>query len=333
MQTISGLSAYAILFNGVRNRTFRMPAKGENGYQDGVLLPKLWPRFKLAPGEKIFTIGSCFAREIEKRLVSRGFDLPVCRYPVPDMLNEYNAGTILQRIESVFGGFSYEGEMGIEQTDKGYLDLFLHIHQTPVELPMLHYRRQVIAEIYNELKAADTVVITLGLTETWFDTIHQCYVNKAPSRAAVAREPDRFQFHRMDVADVIDRVSNSIALINANGQKKILLTVSPIPIEATFSGTTAIVANSYSKAVLRVVVEQMIRQYENVDYFPSFEIATSGGMAHYIDDNVHITEELVEVIINHMMANYLEGAEVAAKEEVIKPNYIDAEAYNRFTAG
>ncbi|KQV89863.1 hypothetical protein ASD15_24470 [Massilia sp. Root351] len=330
MKIIPGPDAYGNLFHGVKQRTFRYPSKGEAGYLDGVLLPKLNPKFTIAPGEKIFTIGSCFAREIESRLVQRGFDVPVSKFMNPEMLNEYNAGTILQRIESVFGMFTYDDGMGIEETEKGCVDLFLHIAQAPVPLDILLLRRRMIAEVYQELLASHTVVITLGLTETWFDTKYQCYVNKAPSRMTVNREPERFQFHRMDVEDVTARISNALSLISKHSQKKIVLTVSPIPIEATFSQSNAIVANSYSKAVLRVVAEKMSNDFSNVDYFPSFEMATSAGTRYYQDDNVHVTTELVDIITRHMLANYVPSqASAPAAEGAVTLNYIDGEAHNR----
>ena len=329
MKIIPGPDAYGNLFQGIKKRTFRYPSKGEAGYLDGVLLPKLNTKFTIEPDEKIFTIGSCFAREIESRLVKRHFDVPVSKFVNPEMLNEYNAGTILQRIESVFGMFTYEDGMGIEETDKGFVDLFLHIAQVPVPLDVLLLRRRMIAEVYQELLASHTVVITLGLTETWFDTRYQCYVNKAPSRMTVNREPERFQFHRMDVEDVMARVSNALALISNHSQKKIVLTVSPIPIEATFSQSNAIVANSYSKAVLRVVAEKMSNDFSNVDYFPSFEMAISGGTRFYMDDNVHVTPELVDIITNHMLSHYVASEKAPEGEGAVTLNYIDGEAHNR----
>jgi hypothetical protein len=330
MKVISGAQAYNNLLTGVRKRTFRYPSKKENGYVDGLLLPKLEPKFTLAPGEKIFTIGSCFAREIESRLVSRGFDVPVSRFMNPQMINEYNAGTILQRIESAVGRFAYHDGMGIEETEQGWLDMFLHVGQVPVELPELLYRRRVIDQLYAEMCKADTIIITLGLIETWFDTRHGCYINKAPSRTSVARDPERFQFHRMDVEDVTARISGAIALLGS--EKKIILTVSPIPIEATFSSTNAIVANSYSKAVLRVVAEKVSSEFANVDYFPSFEIAMSGGTSHYQEDNIHVVDTLVQSITDHMLASYAPSPAASAEEARIVFNAVDGEVMARLTA-
>ncbi len=36
--------------------------------------PSFKPSFMLEPGQRIFTIGSCFARGIERTLAERGFD-------------------------------------------------------------------------------------------------------------------------------------------------------------------------------------------------------------------------------------------------------------------
>ncbi|SDF43801.1 GSCFA domain-containing protein [Sporomusa acidovorans] len=338
MKIFKGYEAYNNLLKGIENRTFRYPAKNETGYYQGMLLPKLTPKFRLKPNEKIFTIGSCFAREIEARLIQLGFDVPVGKFKVgqseiayaaPHLLNEYNAGTLLQRIESIFGKFVYNDSMGIEERKQGFVDLFLHIHNKPVTLARLLERRRQIDLVYQELLDCDTIIITLGLIETWYDSKHCCYLNKAPGKTAVNLEPDRYYFHRMDVDDVFGRLKDAICLINAHSMKKIILTVSPIPIEATFSNTNAIIANSFSKAVLRVVAQLLSESFDNVDYFPSYEIAISGGMIYFGEDNVHVTGEMVEQIVKHMLSNYFPTEDSVDAQAVIHEGYIDFEVYER----
>jgi hypothetical protein len=62
--------------------------------------PEYRPSFTLQPGSKIFTVGSCFARNVEKELDTRGFELPAwrilltdpeCQSFGPNMLNNYAA--------------------------------------------------------------------------------------------------------------------------------------------------------------------------------------------------------------------------------------------------
>ena len=51
---------------------------------------------------------------------------------------------------------------------------------------------------------------------------------------------------------------------------KIVLTVYPVPFSDTFSGQDVIVANTYSKSVLRCVAQDLTELYDHVDYFPSY---------------------------------------------------------------
>ena len=336
MKILPGEEAYGNLKTGIRERTFRVPTKDEPQFWNGMFLPKLSPRFSLKPNEKIFTIGSCFAREIERLLIENKFNIPIKKFELPSgefqwdaasLLNEYNAGTIFQRIESVFDEFEYTDNIGIEQTKEGYVDLFLHIHNKPISLERLIQRRTQINELYKELLDSTTIIITLGLTECWYDVIGKCYLNKAPSRSLISLNPGRYEFHRMDVGDVLDRMCKTIELINKHSIKNILLTVSPVPLEATFTTNNAIMANSYSKSVLRIVAEKLMEMYDNVDYFPSYEIALSGGLGNFQNDNIHVEHHLVKTITEHMISNYyLKRFE--DNNTRFQKNYVDEE-YNQ----
>jgi len=339
MYQIDGADAYANLAAGIKKRTYRFPTKSEPAGRSGRLLPGIEPGFQLVRGEKVFTIGSCFAREIEQRLLRAGFDVPVTGFrtpsdefphPGPHLLNEYNSGTILQRIESAYGSFIPTNEMGLEEVDGRYLDLFLHIHQKPVTLERLIERRAEINQLYKTLHDSSVLVLTLGLVETWYDKLHDCYLNKAPSKHSIAAQPGRFFFRRMDVEDVLDRMARCIRLVNENGPKKILLTVSPVPIEATFTRSNAVLANAYSKSVLRVAAQVLTEIFDNVQYFPSFEIATSGGVDSFLADNVHVTPETVDAIMKYLFDHFIESKEAKpASEYLAEFNYIDSEAASR----
>ena len=316
MIVLPGSEAYAQLYRNVRAKTFTIPSKQEAGqYVDGGLFPRLVSGKKLSRNSKVFTIGSCFAREVESVLLDCGFDVPVTGFAIPEaelplpgphLLNEYNAGTIIQRLESVTGDFDY-GEKGIEITDKGAIDLFLHVGSAPVTIERLHERRREIDALYRQLLTSDAIIVTLGLVESWYDTVDQCYLNKAPSQKLVRQDPDRYQFHRMDVEDVQARISRAIEAMIAIGLRQIILTVSPVPIEATFMPDPCLLANGYSKAVLRVCAELISKKYEQVTYFPSFEIATSFGTKGFLDDNIHIQPWVVHHIMHYMLSNLVDN--------------------------
>ena len=327
MLTMSGPEAYAQLYRNVRARTFNMPTKQDQAgqYVDGGIFPRLGSRLKLKPGSSIFTIGSCFAREVECVLLDCGFDVPSARfaipleelpYPGPHLLNEYNAGTIVQRLEAVAGLFDH-GDKGIEHTDRGAIDLFLHVGSAPVSMDRLLQRRREIAALYRQVLSADVVVITLGLVESWFDTEAGCYLNRAPSQKAVRAAPDRYQFHRMDLEDVRSRIERAIEMLIGLGVGDVVLTVSPVPVEATFMPDSCPISNGYSKAVLRVTADLISRKYPQVTYFPSFEIVNSFGTCGFLDDNVHVQPWVVHHIMHYWLANFLEQPTAVPTGDVV----------------
>ena len=84
---------------------------------------------------------------------------------------------------------------------------------------------------------------------------------------------------------------------------KVIVTVSPVPIRATFTTTDCVVANEFSKAVLRVCAERLVAN-PNVDYFPSYEIVRSRGLRGYYEDHIHVDRDFVEKITGYMVHLY-----------------------------
>ncbi len=89
----------------------------------------------------------------------------------------------------------------------------------------------------------------------------------------------------------VDEVSNSLIaflekLKDCNSRIQVLLTVSPVPLIATYEDRHVLVSTCYSKSVLRVAADIVARRYNWVDYFPSYEIITGShaGGAYYEDD-------------------------------------------------
>src|SRR5271165_7522872 len=74
IQVIAGPLAVETLKN---NDFASWPPRGLPGNRlEPLAKPALSPGFQLAPGEAIFTVGSCFARNIEIGLEARGFEIP-----------------------------------------------------------------------------------------------------------------------------------------------------------------------------------------------------------------------------------------------------------------
>ena len=85
-----------------------------------------------------------------------------------------------------------------------------------------------------------------------------------------------------------------------------MLTVSPVPLAATAEpGCHVLAATTYSKAVLRVAAETVWKRFDNVHYFPSYEIVTGafnrGG--YFAPDLRNVLEEGVEHVMRLFMVH------------------------------
>lgn len=307
------LTSKHAFFNLRRNQKGRRyPSRQDQRYADGLLFPAIYPKFNLSNVRKVFTIGSCFAREIETKLQG-SFYLPTQRFTAPTnetddltgrpdlMLNEYNPGTMSQRLQFAISGRDYP-EGVIVENDEGFWDLSLHVTKA-VSFERAMQRRAEIASIYHELNDCDLVIITLGLVECWFDKKLDVYLNRMPVQAALKREPERYTVRILDVFDALPLLVSGIKPL-LEMEKKILLTVSPVPLQSTFSDRDAVTANAFSKSVLRVCAERLTRMHPLIDYFPSYEIVTSGGTQTAQPDNVHVKPEVVHRVTEYMLDAY-----------------------------
>jgi hypothetical protein len=89
----------------------------------------------------------------------------------------------------------------------------------------------------------------------------------------------------------------------------VILTVSPVPLAATFTGRDVLVANMYSKSVLRAVAEEIRARFDFVDYFPSYEsVMLSPRATTWEEDGVHVADAAVAVNVRRMVEAYLQPA-------------------------
>lgn len=293
-------------------RTRGTADKADPRFRDGIVYPHFEPKFTLdlTGGQTVFTIGSCFARNIEEALEPLGVDLPTRRFRVPTtefadrpngLLNEFNPGALAQRILDALDGTPC-AEMTIVASGDKYADLLL-MGGADVAWRRALERRADIAAVYADLARADIAVVTLGLIECWYDRDAARYLNRAPPFGYAKSAPERFEFRRLDVATSLALLEPAFHALQRSGTN-VVLSVSPVPIAMTFTKDDPLVADSYSKSVLRAAADDLARNFANVDYFPSFEIVKSGGTASYIDDNIHVRGDLVRQITRWMVERY-----------------------------
>jgi hypothetical protein len=292
-----------------------------SGRIEPACLPAITPSFLIAPDATVFTIGSCFARNIETALAEHGLNVPTLGFTVPKselwagtgmrtgILNKYTPFSMLNEVEWTTRPDDDGRAFLIESGEDQFWDGQLHTTES-VPLERALRRRAKIRALYTDaITRADVVIVTLGLIEAWWDDQEGLYLNDTAPRALVERYPGRFFFETLSMDRTLDAVMRLVGLLHdLNPAAHMLLTVSPVPFARSFSGGDAITANAYSKAALRVAAEAAVRAHGHVDYYPSYEsITQSDRAAAWIDDLVHVQPDMVAANVARMVAAYVKA--------------------------
>lgn len=280
------------------------------------------PKFVIDADDTFFCIGSCFARNVEEHLVysnrkvlSKRIVSPVEEWPhrINGFVNKFTTHSILNEIEWVISPPQVDESL-FEETAQGWIDLQLSPGVRPVSRERAIQRRAyLINDYFARLRQASVVIITLGLNEVWHDAKSNRYLNATPSIYSVRRDPDRYTLEITDATTnfvMLTRIFS--ALLSLRHTLKIIVTVSPVPMSDTFSGRDVAIANAYSKATLRVAADKFAETFDNVDYFPTYDmISLSPRESVYGPDCLHISDKIVGQMMNKFLALYM-GRDIPA---------------------
>jgi hypothetical protein len=152
--------------------------------------------------------------------------------------------------------------------------------------------REQTKEMFN---SADIFIITLGLSEIWYDE---------PTGEVFWRAPPREYFdanrHKFRVSSFSENLENLRAIHRIirryRPRSNIIITLSPIPLSATFRPIPCVVADSASKAILRAAVDEFMRSEadDRLFYFPSYEVVTRAFVRPYMEERRHVHKHVLE---------------------------------------
>ncbi len=274
--------------------------------------------FRFEPGEPIFTIGSCFARNVETKLKERGFGVPVrelfqreeFRSLDPGLINNFGTPSILNEFRWALDPDQpfVEDENFVEVASEKWVDLHVIPSIRPASREVLQARRRAIIEVNRSVVDCRVVIMTLGLVELWYDERHGRFLNSTPMTRVFTQDPERFTFRVLDFAECLDAMERTVELLKrtCRPDQQLILTVSPVPMASTFRGNTDVmVANTYSKSLLRTVAEHVCLRHPHVHYFPSYEsVVLSDRSRAWMEDLVHVTDELIRFNVTRMVQAY-----------------------------
>lgn len=282
--------------------------------------------FQLEPGESIFTIGSCFARNVESELVKRGFRVPMREiFSTPAfegldtaIVNNFGTPSIFNELAWAFGEQPFNPDAAFcEVKPDKFVDLHMVNGIRAASLERVKALRQGLFTATRKLAECRVLIMTLGLVELWWDKHNELYLNTAPLPSILNNEPDRFALHVLSYEECYGflRRALEIAIKHGRDDLNIILTVSPVPLMATHRPQDVMTANCYSKSALRTAAEHVVLEFPQISYFPSYEsVSLSDRRIAWMDDLVHVSREIVAFNVERMV-NAFSGVETQDTEK------------------
>lgn len=126
---------------------------------------------------------------------------------------------------------------------------------------------------YREVfEAVDGIVLTVGLAEVWYDEPSGSVFWRGVPKSLY--DPARHKCRVSSVAENRANIGHIVGAVRAaRPDLPIVVTLSPVPLKATFGASSIMAADCLSKSTLRVAIQEVMDQgHAGLHYWPSFEI-------------------------------------------------------------
>lgn len=310
-----------------RVKSYQLWRKGLAAIAADKVDPVVRSNLKITRESKVATAGSCFAQHISRTLANNGFTYYVPENGIDQSLSNDQLTALNYGVFSARYGNIYTSKQLIQLFDRAYGDF------SPIDSAWQRkdgkfvdpFRPLVAPDGYQELsdvKAAqdqhfhyvremfeklDVFVFTLGLTEAWRRKEDGAVFPLAPGVEAGLMDPLKYEFVNFETHDVTSDLEYFIErLSEVNPRARIIFTVSPVPLVATYEDRHVLTSTTYSKAALRAAADYIVRRYQNCEYFPSYEIITGSysRSAYFEADLRGVRDEGVSHVMRLFMQHY-----------------------------
>ena len=253
-------------------------------------------------------MGSCFAREIKKRLVDQNYNY---------LQTEHNrwsahASCAWERVYSIANACQI-----LDYTDSGeflperiyaYKGQYLDLWRNKVAYDSRKEAEQDIpihiAASRAAIEQCELFILTIGQNEIWRSkSSGHFYARRPPTPLVEAREA---YFMQLSVEENVRYLEQAYTVLRKlNPRIKLLVTLSPVPSLATFYDENVVVRSLLNKSILRVAIArfQQVRVGE-VFYFPSYEIVQMWRGNPYLSDNRHVKPKVIDRIMKVFFNTY-----------------------------
>lgn len=234
---------------------------------------------------QITAFGSCFANNISKWLTRRNFR-------VLNKAENAAKAYVVSMGEGMVNSFAIRQQFEWAWENKKFDDALWHGY----DAEEYGYDDDVRLETKRIFDETDVFVLTFGLSEVWYDEVTQNVFWRAIPQKVY--DPDRHKFRVSTVQENRDNIEAIYQLVRKHRPNaKIIVTLSPIPLIATFRDNSCLTSNSVSKSVLRVALDEVVRAHKDegvLHYWPTYELITDIFAGSLRGDRRHVRRAVLE---------------------------------------
>ncbi|MBS7333723.1 MAG: GSCFA domain-containing protein [Weeksellaceae bacterium] len=262
--------------------------------------------FKINHQHKILTIGSCFSDEMGNRLVELKFDGLINPYGI--IFNAYSIQNLIERsIQKRY--FTIDD---VHQNGEQFFCFDVHSSFNALSSDeILLNLNSTVDRVHNQIHNCDVLMITLGTSWVYerndtSEIVANCHKNDAKQFKKVLLTTEE-NFKSLDL------IAFQVTKINPN--IKIITTVSPVR-----HIKDGMVENNVSKARLIDALYQLDLKYEQVEYFPSYELVLDDlrDYRFYKEDLIHPTNQAIEYIWEKFGEKYFDESTLTIIQKINK---------------
>lgn len=254
---------------------------------------------KIGHNDSILSLGSCFADNIASRLAAAKFQITAS--PSGVLFNPESIASAIERYSRAAAPTAEE----LREGDEGWYSFDFHSSLSHSEREVaLAQMQQAVEQGAEALRKAKVVIVTFGTA--W---VYRLKENGRVVANCHKQHQSLFSREMLSIEEIVERYAPLMEGVLAG--KKVIMTVSPIR-----HLSDGLEANSLSKAILRVAIDKLAERYDNVHYFPSFELLNDDlrDYRFYADDMTHPSA----VAIDYIWERFEEYAFSAATTDIIK---------------
>lgn len=249
------------------------------------------PPFSFHYQSSFFSVGSCFAQTIAQKLAY--YKCSVLANPFGTLFNPIS----IVRVFSLLGKQENLWQEGfLKNPEQIYYHYDFHSELKSTKLEDL--QGLISQKITNtERFIADSQVIIITLGTAW---VYE-HLQSGRVVANCHKMPQNlFQKRLLSVEEILENFEKTITYLK---NKQIILTVSPVR-----HTKDTLPLNAVSKSVLRLACHYLTQKYENIFYFPSFELLNDDlrDYRFYAEDLIHPNAQAENYIWEHFAETFFE---------------------------